>query len=73
MYYVLWPHNDRQVTILSRQVQCKDAYGALDLLGDVRESLPDGLKPYVVDQNHLPQHLPPPPHEPARHGLSEGK
>ncbi len=60
MYYVIWPYDHRKATILSTHAIIKDAYAELDLLGDVRESLPDGLNPYAVDENHLPQdYLPP--------------
>ncbi len=60
MYYVIWPYDHRKVTILSTHATMKAAYAYLDLLGDVVESSPDGLNPYVVDENHLPQdYLPP--------------
>ncbi len=60
MYYVIWKYDYPKVTILSKHATNNDAYAELDLLGDVVESSPDGLNPYVVDENHLPQdYLPP--------------
>ncbi len=60
MYYVIWPYDHRKATILSTHAIIKDAYAELDLLGDVMESSPDGLKPYVADHNHLPESQLPP-------------
>ncbi len=63
-YYVVapWGRGDKysNATIMSEHSTPEDAYEERDLLGDVVESSPDGLNPYVVDGNHLPQdYLPP--------------
>ncbi len=60
MYYVVWPYDHRKATILSTHATIDDACAELDLLAEVMQPSSEGLNPYVVDDNHLPQdHLPP--------------
>ncbi len=60
MYYVIWPYGHRKATILSTHATIKDAYAVLALLAVVLQPSSEKFNPYVVDENHLPQHQLPP-------------